>query len=126
MDVWVRTLTHSRHKPAVHERWWRYLPLTRTQRKPLTCSFATPQPSPTLPVPPRLSAKRPQSRRERLDERDITELITVYREGLTATSLTAAHGLSLNSVKRLLPIAGDHRTSPTQQTAKATSTTRHP
>jgi hypothetical protein len=30
---------------------WRYLPLTRTRRKPLTCSFATPQPSPTLRAP---------------------------------------------------------------------------
>lgn len=38
---------------------WRYLPLTRTQRKLLTCCFATPQLSLALTVLLRPSAKRP-------------------------------------------------------------------
>lgn len=38
--------------------------------------------------------------RDRLDKRDITNLITAYRQGGTATSLSAAHGLSLTSVGR--------------------------
>ena len=53
--------------------------------------------------------KRPWSLRDRLDERDIAELITAYREGATAASLTAAHGVSLSSVKRLLHTAGVRR-----------------
>jgi 2,4-dienoyl-CoA reductase-like NADH-dependent reductase (Old Yellow Enzyme family) len=61
---------------------------------------------------PRLSAKRPWSLRDRIDERDIADLITAYREGATAASLAAAHGLSLKSVKRLLNTAGVRRTSP--------------
>jgi hypothetical protein len=40
-----------------------------------------------------------------LDERDITDLITVYRNS-AAPSLTAALGLNLKSIKRLLHIAG--------------------
>lgn len=52
----------------------------------------------------------------RLDEREITELITVYRERATAASLTTAHGSGLlNSVKRLLHIAGAGQTSPAQR-----------
>ncbi len=56
---------------------------------------------------PRPSAKHPQSLRDRLDERDITDLITAYRQGATATSLAAGHGL-------ILPIEcqGDFCTSP--------------
>jgi hypothetical protein len=75
---------------------------------------------------PRPSAKRPWSLRDRLDERDIAELITAYRDGATAASLAAAHGLNLTSVKRLLPIVGVHRTSPTQRATKATQTATHP
>lgn len=47
-------------------------------------------------------------------------MITAYREGATAASLTAAHGVSLNSVKRLLHTAGARRTSPTRRSTKAT------
>jgi 2,4-dienoyl-CoA reductase-like NADH-dependent reductase (Old Yellow Enzyme family) len=62
----------------------------------------------------RPSAKRPWSLRERLDEREIAELITAYRNGTTAASLATAHGVSLTSVKRLLRTAGIRRTTPTQ------------
>ena len=65
------------------------------------------------------------SLRDHLDERDIADLTTAYRQGTTAPSLTAAHGLSLNSVKRLLHIAGVHRTSPTQRATKPTPTATH-
>ena len=75
---------------------------------------------------PKASAKPPWSLRERLDERDIAELITAYRDGATATSLAAAHGVSLKSVKRLLRIAGIRRTSPTRQATKATPAATHP
>ena len=64
---------------------------------------------------PRPSAEHPWSLRDRLDERDIADLITAYREGATAASLATAHGVSLTSVKRLLHIAGVRRTSPTQR-----------
>ena len=49
---------------------------------PLTWRFATPWLSPTL----RSSVKRPWSLRDRLDERDIADLITAYREGATAAA----------------------------------------
>jgi hypothetical protein len=58
---------------------------------------------------PRPNAKRPWSLRDRLDEHDIAELITAYRDGATAASLAATHGVSLRSVKRLLHIAGVRR-----------------
>jgi hypothetical protein len=64
--------------------------------------------------------KRPWSLRDRLDERNITELITAYREGATAASLAAAHGMSLKSVKRLLHTAGIRRTPPTRRATKIT------
>lgn len=70
---------------------WRYLPLTRTEHKRLTCSFATPQLSPALCVAPRPNAKHTWRLRRRLDERDITELITAYCEGTVAAFLAAAH-----------------------------------
>jgi hypothetical protein len=66
----------------------------------------------------RPSAKRTWSLRERLDEREIAELITAYRNGTTTTtaaSLATAHGMSLTSVKRLLRTAGIRRTPPIQQ-----------
>jgi transposase len=75
---------------------------------------------------PRPSAKRPWSLRDRLDERDIAELITAYREGATADSLAAAHGVSLESVKRLLHTAGIRWRSPTQRATKATPAATHP
>jgi DNA-directed RNA polymerase specialized sigma24 family protein len=50
-------------------------------------------------------AKRPWSLRERLDERELTELIIAYRDGATAASLATTHGVSLSSVKRLLHTA---------------------
>jgi hypothetical protein len=53
----------------------------------------------------RPSAKRPWSLRDRLDEGDIADLITPYREGATAASLAAAHDLTLQSVKRILTAA---------------------
>jgi predicted RNase H-like nuclease len=59
---------------------------------------------------PRPTATRPWSLRDRLTERDITELITAYRDGATAASLAADYALSLKSVKRLLHTAGVRRT----------------
>jgi hypothetical protein len=50
---------------------------------------------------PEPSARRPWRLRDRLTEGDIADLITAYRDGATATSLAAAHGLSFKSVKRL-------------------------
>ena len=58
---------------------------------------------------PEPSVQRPWSLRDRLDERDIAELITAYRNGATAASLAATHGMSLSSVKRLLHTAGVRR-----------------
>ena len=48
----------------------------------------------------RRRAQRPWRLRDRLDERNITELITAYRDGATAASLATSHGVSLKSVKR--------------------------
>ena len=67
----------------------------------------------------RPSTKRPWSFRERLDEREITQLITAYRNGATTASLAAVHGLSLSSVKRLLHIAGVRRTSSARRATKS-------
>ncbi|MGH3874686.1 MAG: hypothetical protein ACRDSR_24825 [Pseudonocardiaceae bacterium] len=61
---------------------------------------------------PRSSTQRPWSLHERLDERETAELITAYRDGTTAASLAATHGVSLSSVKRLLHTAGVRRTPP--------------
>jgi 2,4-dienoyl-CoA reductase-like NADH-dependent reductase (Old Yellow Enzyme family) len=72
------------------------------------------------------SGQRPWSLRERLNERDIAELITAYRDGATAASLAATHGVSLKSIKRLLHTAGVRRTSPTRQATKATPAAPHP
>jgi hypothetical protein len=66
------------------------------------------------------------SLRDRLDERDIADLITTYRQGTTAASLAAAHGLSLESAKRLLHIADVRRTLPTRRATKATPAATHP
>jgi hypothetical protein len=74
---------------------------------------------------PKPSAKRPWSLRERLDERDIANLITAYRNGATAASLAATHSVSLRSVKRLLHTAGVRRTPPTPQSTKAIPTGTH-
>ena len=74
----------------------------------------------------RPSAKRPWSLRERLDERDIAELSSAYRNGATAASLAAAHGVSLSSVKRLLHTAGIRRTPCTRGSTRATPTTTYP
>jgi hypothetical protein len=75
---------------------------------------------------PRPSTKRPWNLGERLDERDITELITAYCDGATAASLAATHGVSLRSVKRLLQIAGVRRTSPTRRATKVMPAATHP
>jgi 2,4-dienoyl-CoA reductase-like NADH-dependent reductase (Old Yellow Enzyme family) len=81
----------------------------------------------TSPVrAPRPSGQRPWSLHERLNARDIAELITAYRNGATAASLAATHGVSLKSVKRLLHTAGVRRTSPTRQATKATPGATHP
>ncbi len=74
---------------------------------------------------PRPNAKRPWSLRDRLDERDIADLITAYRKGAIAASLAATHGVSLKSVKRLLHNAGIHRTPPTRRTKTTLTATRH-
>ena len=57
----------------------------------------------------RPNTKRPWSLRERLDEREIAELIGAYRDGATAVSLAATHRVSLSSVERLLHTAGVRR-----------------
>jgi hypothetical protein len=92
--------------------WWRYSPLTRTQRKLLTCGFATLWRSPDFVCAPRPSAKCPESLLDHLDERDITKLITAYRDGATDISLAAVYGLSFNSVKRVLDITVPARPHP--------------
>jgi 2,4-dienoyl-CoA reductase-like NADH-dependent reductase (Old Yellow Enzyme family) len=74
----------------------------------------------------RPSTKRPWSLRDRLNESDIADLTTTYRDGATAASLAAAHGVSLKSVKRLLHTAGIRRTPPTRRSAKTTPTATHP
>jgi 2,4-dienoyl-CoA reductase-like NADH-dependent reductase (Old Yellow Enzyme family) len=74
----------------------------------------------------RPSTQRPWSLRERLDEREIAELITSYRNGATAASLAAAHGVSLSSVKRLLRTACIRRTPSTRGSMKARPTTTYP
>jgi hypothetical protein len=71
-------------------------------------------------------AKRLWSLRERLDERDIAELITAYRKGATAASLAITRSVSLTSVKRLLRTAGVRRTPSTRGPEKATPTTTSP
>jgi len=78
-------------------------------------------------VAPTPSAKkRPGNLRERVDERDIAELITAYREGATAASLATAHGLSRTRVKRLLHIAGVRRKPSIRRATKATPAATHP
>ena len=74
----------------------------------------------------RPSAKRPWSLRERLDERDIAELITAYCKGATAASLATTHSVGLTSVKRLLRTAGVRRAPSTRGSGKATPTTTYP
>ncbi|MGH3782837.1 MAG: hypothetical protein ACRDRO_20010 [Pseudonocardiaceae bacterium] len=71
---------------------------------------------------PKPSTKPPWSLHERLDEREIAELITAYRNGATTASLATAHGVSLSSVKRLLHTAGIRRTPSTRGSAKARPT----
>ncbi|MGH3804173.1 MAG: hypothetical protein ACRDTD_29370 [Pseudonocardiaceae bacterium] len=75
---------------------------------------------------PRPSAQRPWSLRDRLDDRKIAELITAYRNGATAASLAATHGVSLSSVKRLLHTTGVRRTLSTRGSTKATPTATSP
>ena len=75
---------------------------------------------------PKPSAKRPWRLRERLDDREIAELITGYRNGATAASLTTTLGVSLSSVKRLLYTAGVRHTPSTRGPTKATPTTTYP
>ncbi|MBV8995918.1 MAG: hypothetical protein JO287_19940 [Pseudonocardiales bacterium] len=70
--------------------------------------------------------KHPWSLHERLDEREIAELITAYRSGATATSLAAAHGVSLSSIKRLLRTADVRRTLVTRRARKATPVATRP
>jgi hypothetical protein len=74
----------------------------------------------------RPSTKRPWSLRERLDERDIAELITAYRDGATTASLATTHSVSLSSIKRLLRTAGVRRAPSTRGSEKATPTTTYP
>jgi hypothetical protein len=74
----------------------------------------------------RPSTKRPWSLRERLDERDIADLIIAYRKGATAASLATIHGVSPSSVKRLLNTAGVRRTTSTRGSIKATPTATYP
>jgi hypothetical protein len=71
------------------------------------------------------SAKPPWSLHERLDERDIAELITASRDGVTAAALATTHGVSLRSVKRLLRTAGVRRAPSTRRPARAAPTTTY-
>ncbi len=57
-------------------------------------------------------AKRPGSLRNRLDERDIADLLTAYREGVTAASLAAAQGNG--SVSSPTASSSDWGSSPTR------------
>jgi hypothetical protein len=60
---------------------------------------------------PEPSARRPWRLRDRLTEGDIADLITAYRDGATATSIAAAHGLSskVSNAYRTSPVsAGRH------------------
>jgi hypothetical protein len=72
------------------------------------------------------STQRPWSLRERLDECVIAKLITGYRNGATAATLAAAHGVSLSSVKRLLRTACIRRTPSTRVSTRAKLTTTYP
>jgi hypothetical protein len=78
--------------------------------------FSTLRPAP-VPCAPKPRAKCPQSLRDRLGNRDITDLIIAYRTGATAVSLATTHGLSFRSVKRLLRailgLALEHQRHPT-------------
>jgi hypothetical protein len=69
---------------------------------------------------PRSDANHPWSLRDRFTETDIAELITAYRNGATADSLAATHGVSLSSVKRLLHTAGIRRTPPIRRPTTTT------
>jgi hypothetical protein len=73
---------------------------------------------------PKPSTKSPWNLRDRLDEREIAELITAYRNGATTVFLATAHGVSLSSVKRVLRTAGIRRTPSTRGSAKASPTAR--
>lgn len=75
---------------------------------------------------PRNRARSLRGTCDRLDEREIAELITAYRNGATTAFLATAHGVSLKSVKRLLHTAGVRRTSPTRQATRATPAATHP
>lgn len=101
---------------------WRYLTFTRT-RKLLICGIATPWRSQAPCVPRDRAGTRPWTLRERLDERDIAELIIAYRKGATAASLAFTHSVSVTSVKRLLRTAGVRRAPSTRGSEKATPTT---
>jgi hypothetical protein len=90
--------------------------LLRCQTAALTSPVRAPGPS----------ATRPWSLCDRLNERDIAELITDYHDGATAASLAADYGLSLTSVKRLLHLAGVRRTPSTRRSTKATPTATYP
>jgi hypothetical protein len=57
-------------------------------------------------------SKQPWRLRDRLDERTRADMINTYRDGATAASLAAAHGISLRSVKRLVAAAGVCRSEP--------------
>lgn len=90
--------------------------------------MVTPTPSPTPALAgsvraARPSGNRPWTLRERLDERDIAELIIAYRKGATAASLAFIHSVSVTSVKRLLRTAGVRRAPSTRGSEKATPTT---
>ena len=73
-----------------------------------------------------LSTKHLWSLRERLDERNIAELISAYRDGATAVSLAATHGMSLRSVERLLHFADVRRALSTRGSTKATPAAAYP
>jgi hypothetical protein len=75
---------------------------------------------------PKPSTKLPWSLHERLDEREIAELITGYRNGATVASLATTHSVSLSSVKRLLRTAGIRRAPSTRESKKTTPTTTKP
>lgn len=115
---------HLKGRETCSDLEWRYLPLTRTSGKPLTCNVATSRSSSTLSGPPRPSVKRPRWLRGRLDDRSITDPITTSCAGATAACVASGHGGVLRVSSTSGTPAGDCRTSLTQRAATATTELR--
>jgi hypothetical protein len=93
---------------------WRYLPLTRTPGKALTCNVATLGCSSILSGPRRPSVKRPRWLRGCLDDRSITDPITTSYAGATGACVASGYGGVLRVFSTSGTPAGDCRTSLTR------------